>query len=158
VSYRVWGLLTILMHLAVLLIGLTAILPRSAVHAAVYGAIIPLSTLTIVYSFCAKCPCHGRHCSHVVLGPLARLVPHRSVSPYTSADYWGLGLAYLVSVAYPVPWVRQHTVLPYLYESLAAVTIALILLKVCPSCRNVNCPFNRHPRNPKYRPPARAIP
>jgi hypothetical protein len=150
-NYKAWGFITILMHFAGLAIGFAAILPHSPAHAAIYLILVAVTTLALVYSFCSKCPCHERQCSHVVLGPIARILPGRRICKYTSADYWGLGVSFFVPAIYQSHWLWKHDVLPLVFYPLFAATIALILLKVCPECKNVNCPFNRHPRNPKYR-------
>lgn len=154
-NYRVYGFITVVMHFIGLGIGLLAILPHSKFHAVCYACLVVATTLGLVYSFCAKCPCHWKQCSHVVLGPLARILPKRKVCPYRPADYWGLGISFFLPAVYQAPWLWRHPVLPYVFYPLFAATIAMILWKVCPQCRNVYCPFNRHPGNPKYHRPPR---
>lgn len=150
-TYKIWGLIAILVHFAALVVGMVAIYPHSMMHFWIYVGIVVVSTFGIIFSFCSKCPCHKHQCSHIVLGPLTRLLPLRKVSKYTTADYWGLGLSYLVGIVYPEYWLWKSPVLPFVFYPLVVATLALILLLVCPYCRNCNCPFNRHPKNPKYR-------
>lgn len=149
-NYRIYGLITVLMHVTGLGIGLAAILPHSSLHAAIYLILSVAATLGLVYCFCSKCPCHRRHCSHVLLGPIARILPKRKICKYHSADYWGLGLTFFAPAVYQAHWLWKNAVLSCLFYSLFIATILLILWKVCPQCRNVNCPFNRLPGNPKY--------
>jgi hypothetical protein len=152
-NYKVYGFITILMHFAGLAIGFVAILPFSTLHAIIYSIQVVVTTLIIVYSFCSKCPCHEKQCSHVILGPITRILPRRKIGKYKAADYWGLGISFFTPAVYQSYWLWKHAVLPYVFYILFVATIALILLNVCPQCKNVNCPFNRHPRNPKYRRP-----
>lgn len=149
--YKLYGLITILIHFAALLIGLAAIWPYSPTHAAIYAVIIVVTTLTLIYSFCSKCPCHHKECSHLILGPIAKILPKRKVGRYGPCDYWGLGLSFFVSVTYPEYWLWKYDLLPYIFYGMVITALGGILLKVCPSCKNCNCPFNRHPKNPKYR-------
>jgi hypothetical protein len=151
VGYKTWGLLTILMHLGAEVLGLCAIIPYSVPHALVYFGVMLVTTLLIVYSFCSKCPCHARQCSHVILGPVARILPKRRTGRYTRTDYLALATAFLASILYPEYWLWKYDYLPFIFYLIVIATISLILLKVCPHCKNVNCPFNRHPKNPKYR-------
>jgi hypothetical protein len=141
VNYRAHGLVSILLFYAALSAGMAAIWPHSRVLALCDLGIIVLGTLGIVYSFCAKCPCHAGHCSHILLGKLTRLVPRRRIIPYTRLDIAGLIVSALVLVLFPQPWLRSHAILWAAFWVAAAAAVGDILPAVCPSCRNVRCPL-----------------
>jgi hypothetical protein len=143
-SYRLHGLFSVILFYIAMGLGLYVIFPASPKMGLVFVGLILAATGGIVYSFCSKCPCQARNCSHILLGWIANLLPRRKPSAYTWRDISGLLLSFLVVLVFPQAWLWPHRVMFILFWVLCVLTVLDILLAVCPECKNALCPLNRN--------------
>jgi hypothetical protein len=108
----------------------------------VYLAACAAGAWTVIYAYCAKCPCKAR-CGHVLPGKAA-LAYDRQPGPYTKTEIVALVLALLLIIVLPQFWLWQSTILFIIYWSLNAIAITQALTVMCRSCDNVHCPLNRN--------------
>ena len=106
----------------------------------VYLAICAAASLTIVYVYCAKCPCK-EHCAHVLPGKAA-MAFDRQPGPYTATEIAALGLMGLLLVGPPQFWLWQYTGLFIAFWVLFAIAAIQARTFVCPACDNTHCPLN----------------
>ena len=116
------------------------IILRSTPSAAfLYGTILFLGSLTIIYAFCTKCPIRTSGCRHVLPGPLTLWLPARTQTAYTVFDYFIVLVILLVLIAYPQPWLYPHKGAMIIFWVLLLAGLAEITLYVCKGCGNTRC-------------------
>jgi len=108
----------------------------------VYLAVCAAGAWTVVYAYCAKCPCKAR-CGHVFPGKAARAYD-RQPGPYTKTEIAALILALLLIIGLPQFWLWQSTTLFIIYWSLNAISMAQARIVMCRTCDNVYCPLNNN--------------
>ena len=104
------------------------------------------SLTTILYAFCAKCPCKV-HCGHVLPGKAAKFFKRRP-GPYSTHDTGAMLLALLVLFAFPQVWLWSHPALFIAFWALSGVAVVEIRRYVCRACTNVFCPLHRAAQKP----------
>ncbi|RJP77199.1 MAG: hypothetical protein C4524_08730 [Candidatus Zixiibacteriota bacterium] len=144
-DYRVHGVAGVGLFFAAVGVGLAAVGVQSLLWGAVYLGVVLAGVWGILTSFCAKCPCQAKRCSHIILGPMARLAPRRRPGPYTRGDVGGLIVSFLVILIFPQPWLWDKLWVGLVFWSAALAAAGDILVAVCPRCLNVRCPLNRRP-------------
>ena len=152
-SYRAYGVIGILAFFAAAAVGVFGLARPHVVAmagvrpgllpAVLYGLIVLAATWTILYAYCAKCACRRKHCSHVFVGSLTVLVPRRAPAPYHRGDHAALLAALGVVALAPQPWLLAAPRLLALFWGLFALAAGLIVVRVCPACRNSRCPMWR---------------
>ena len=97
---------------------------------------------SIIYAYCAKCPCRA-NCGHVVPGKIAIALTHRDTSPYTMLEIGVVGVAVTLMYALPVFWLWRSPIVfaPYALLMLVAFLQAQIVL--CRNCNNIYCPARK---------------
>ena len=98
---QIHGILSLVLIAAAVITALAAIFPSSLFWALIYITGILASSLIIVYSFCAKCPCRHTSCGHVLPGALTWFFPRREEGPYTLADTVGVVVPLVFMVVFP---------------------------------------------------------
>jgi hypothetical protein len=104
-----------------------------------YLLICGISPLTILYAFCAKCPCQA-HCGHVFPGRVAKVFKQRPAGPYTTGEVTMTGLVLLLLMGLPQFWLWQSPWLLAAFWGLYAIAVVQIRTVVCRACDNVYCP------------------
>jgi hypothetical protein len=137
--------------LSLVLLGASAVLAfffigRSSILLAIlYGCVLGLSGIAILYSFCAKCMCRDTTCGHVIPGLLTHYLPRRVSGRYSRADLAGIILPVIVSLAYPQYWLIGNL---WGWSAFWIVTIGALVeirLYVCSGCTHRYCPARRSP-------------
>jgi hypothetical protein len=105
----------------------------------VYLAACALGGATIVYAYCARCPCKA-HCAHVLPGKAA-LAFDRQPGPYTATEIVALALAGLLIIGLPQFWLWRYLGPFIAHWVLMAVALVQVRIVVCRSCDNVYCPL-----------------
>ena len=134
------GIFSLLLILASVVIAAGYLLGNFPGWGLVYIGIIVLANPLVLYSYCAKCLCRQDACSHVVPGKLTRLLPARRQAPYSFWDYFATAIALAVLLGFPQIWLWRSTGLWVLFWILVAIGLIEILIFVCRTCRNANCP------------------
>jgi hypothetical protein len=96
---------------------------------------------TILFAYCAKCPCRLQGCGHVIPGWLTRFLPARNQGTYGVMDYLGVIIPLVLWVTVPQTWLRHHLPAMILFWMLLAAGSIEILLYVCKGCNNDRCPM-----------------
>lgn len=106
---------------------------------AVLGFMLP-----VVGILCARCPYpYTRHtCLFVPYGLIPRMVAFRP-HPMKGWEKAVLVLFFAGLVVWPLPFLAAHPLWLVTFLVLALPTNGAILVRYCPRCRNVRCPFNR---------------
>jgi hypothetical protein len=138
---EVHGLISLFLIAAAIMIGVISIFTVSLPMAAAYIAIIFLSFLGIIYSFCSKCACKNKGCGHVIPGIIAGLMPSREVGPYTFPDIGGLVISLILLFGFPQYWLWAKPAFIIIFWIFAIAGIIEIRKYVCPMCSNENCPI-----------------
>jgi hypothetical protein len=129
---------------------------RSSVLLAVlYGCVLGLSGIAVLYSFCAKCMCRDTTCGHVIPGMLTRYLPRRLSGRYTAGDKVGVLIPVLVSLVYPQYWLIGNLGAWSAFWILIIGAAAEIRTHVCYGCANRHCPLRQSPKvEPETKPTA----
>jgi hypothetical protein len=139
----VHGIMSIVLVVGAVGIGAAAIMPSSMHGALGYLAISALSAVTMVASFCTRCPHRGGTCPHVVPGRLAALLPAREPGPYNLLDSAGVAVPGFIILLAPQYWLISSFSLFLVFWTLALVGFAEIRTFVCGGCENGNCPMRK---------------
>ena len=137
---RFHGITSIVLVAAAIVIAAIAVFRASWVMGVVYLGVCAAALVTIVYAYCAKCPCK-EHCAHVFLGKAA-MAFDRQPGPYTATEIAALILALLLLLGLPQFWLWRYTGLFVAFWVLNAIAIVQIRTVVCPACDNTHCPLN----------------
>ncbi len=128
------------------LIALHAIGASSVLLAVLYGCMLALSGIAILYSFCAKCRCRDTTCGHVIPGMITRYLPRRLPSRYSLSDRIGILLPIAVSLIYPQYWLAGSPLEWAVFWILMVGAAVEMRVSVCPGCTNRYCPARSTPR------------
>lgn len=123
---------------AIVIAAVTAFL-ASRVLAIVYLVVCVVALTSVLFAYCAKCPCRT-HCSHVFPGKLAALLA-RQPGPYTSIEVAALVVAFILLLGLPQAWLWRTPLWLVVFWLLNAVAVVQIRRAVCPGCDNVYCPL-----------------
>jgi hypothetical protein len=123
-----------------LAIGLFSIGKSSILLAILYGCVMGLSGIAILYSFCAKCMCRSTTCGHVIPGVLTRYLPRRMSGRYSRGDRLGIALPLVVSLIYPQYWLLGNLWWWGAFWVLFVGAAVEIRTQVCRGCGNRYCP------------------
>lgn len=137
---RFYGITSIGLVLATVIIALVTVFQTSPLLGLVYLVGCAVAPLGIVYAFCARCPCRT-HCAHVIFGKLATAFTHRQPGPYTPAELAVVGLGLLWLLGLPQVWLWRTSLWLAVFWLLNGVSVLEIRLAVCPACDNVHCPL-----------------
>jgi hypothetical protein len=104
-----------------------------------YALLLVVSSLSIVYAYCAKCPVRLTNCGHVIIGPVTRIFLERKSGSYTRFEYGVVLSALLLLILVPQFWLWQHP--RFLISFWIALIIAGLEINryVCTRCDNVHC-------------------
>lgn len=136
------GVFSLILILISIVIALIYLLRNSTGWGLVYLCIIVIVNPIVLYSYCAKCLCRDDACSHVIPGKLTRLLPARKPGPYSQMDYYSTALSLTVLFGFPQAWLWQNLAILIAFWMLLIVGLVEILLFVCRTCSNDNCPMN----------------
>lgn len=113
--------------------------------AVLYAVLLVGGCRAMLYSICTKCP-HilDGTCRHVLPGSVALvLLKPRKATPYTFWEYFILAAVIAFVVVFPQYWLWKQKVFLIVFWVLAAISAIQILTRVCRTCNNELCPFNR---------------
>ncbi len=95
----------------------------------------------ILWAFCARCPCAGKGCGHVVPGMAARaLFRPRTPGRYTATELAATAVGVVLILVAPTAWLWRSLPLLGIFLALVIVTLVVIRAMVCRGCGNRNCP------------------
>jgi hypothetical protein len=134
------GMLSLIFLGISLAVGIFSIGKSSVLLAILYGCVLGLSGVVILYSFCARCMCRGTTCGHVIPGMLTKYLPRRMSGRYTSGDRIGMVLPLVVSLIYPQYWLIGNLWWWGAFWVLFIGASIEIRTQVCRGCGNRNCP------------------
>ncbi len=137
---RFHGVTSVVFAAVAIVIAVITAFRASVGSGVVYLAICAAASLTIIYAYCAKCPCK-EHCAHVLPGKAAMLFD-RQPGPYTATEIAALVLALLLLIVPPQFWLWQNTGLLVAFWVLFAIAAIQARGFVCPACDNTHCPLN----------------
>ena len=136
---RFHGVFSMTLLFSSLIMGLVFIAGESTALAIVYGIIIIVSFVIIVYAYCPKCNCRFDSCAHILPGLLTKILPEREQTEYTNLDMVGVILPLAITVLFPILWLWQDKIALAIYLAVIAIGIMEIRLILCPKCSNAKC-------------------
>ena len=98
---------------------------------------------SIIYAYCAKCPCRKDHCAHVVPGKLAAALTNRETSPYTLLELVVVGVFVLLMYGLPLFWLWRSLLVLVPYILLMVFSVFQMQTILCRNCNNIYCPARR---------------
>ena len=123
-----------------IVIGLLFIMNKSLPMGLLYIAIIFISTVIIVYSFCSKCTCRLDSCSYIFPGKLSELLPSRKQNNYTVLDILSLVVSFAVLIIFPQFWLWENKMFLIIFWLFLFIALVETMLFVCRNCNNEKCP------------------
>lgn len=138
---RFHGLFSLVLVAASLLIGVYALMSDSIIAGIVYMAVIVVSIIVILYSYCSKCECRLNSCGHVIPGRLTRFLPERRDRGYNVFDYIGVLLPLAVIILLPQLSLWKNKILFSIFWVLLVIALIEIFFFVCTKCVNNKCPL-----------------
>jgi hypothetical protein len=139
--HRVHGVSSILLFAVAVAVADTVLFRISLGLGLSYVGVAVAGLLGIVTSFCTQCCCKHQ-CSHVALGWIAQWLPARPVGKYQRRDLIGVIASFAAIAIFPQFWLWTQPLMGVLFWALTAAIVLEIARGVCPSCRNVLCPFH----------------
>lgn len=133
------GLLALVPFFSAIILVLIYLFKISILLTVIYFLTVSISIALLVFSYCAKCPCRIKHCTHWILGPLTKYFPKRKISPYNFFDYFGLAAAFLIIILFPQKYIYKNIFLLVTFWILIGITFYLILKHSCKICLNKFC-------------------
>jgi hypothetical protein len=105
----------------------------------VYLAICVMSLLTMLYMYCAKCPCRT-HCGHVIPGKIVVVFKDRPSEPYTPVEMVFTIVAMLFLIGLPQVWLWEYIWLFIAFWVMIVLAVIQMKTVVCRACDNIYCP------------------
>jgi hypothetical protein len=139
----VHGIVSMCLLLVVMGIYTASIMSSSLTTGAIYLLIVGTSSMLLLYSYCAKCPCRNNNCDHILPGRLTRWLPKRKEGPYTPLDYAATALAIALIILLPQLWLAGKPLLLSISWGLLVISGIEITLFVCHGCENTYCPMRK---------------
>ncbi len=143
-AFKAYGVIFLVLALAAWLLGAGVTMRASRAWGIANVAAILVGFVTVVWSYCAKCPVR-KDCSHVLPGFLTRFFPRRTTGPYSRADVAAMAVAFILMTVFPLYWLVRNLPLLVLYVALLAAAVVELRAKVCGDCRNVFCVLRKNP-------------
>ncbi|MBN1294808.1 MAG: hypothetical protein JXB48_23430 [Candidatus Latescibacteria bacterium] len=142
-SVHFHGKFSLLLFLAAIVVGLVAIVKESTTMGMMYGVVILISLVSILWSYCAKCRCRKGGCVHYFTAKIANLLPDRKPGKYTLWDNLGLLVPVAVMLIIPQFWLWKNTPLIIVFWTGVVVSVIDLRLFVCCACKNRVCILNK---------------
>jgi hypothetical protein len=133
------GLISLFLIFMAIAVALGAVFPKSLALGALYLVIVAVCFANILISYCAKCPCRDKDCSHVIPGKLTKYLPKRKEGPYSFADILSTLLSIGAILVIPHLWLVYNIFSLVLFWVLIVVAALEIIFLVCPDCSNAYC-------------------
>ncbi len=140
------GVLSLVFGGVAALIALSVIGSSSIFLAVLYGCILVLAGIAILYSYCAKCRCRATTCGHVIPGMLTRYLPRRLSGRYSIIDRFGILFPAAIILAYPQYWLAGNFPVWGAFWILIIGAAAEVRIFNCPRCTNRFCMVLYHPQ------------
>ena len=134
------GVFSLILIFFSIVIGLLFIMNKSLPMGLLYIAIIFISPMIVVYSFCSKCICRLDSCGHIFPGKLSKLLPSRKQNNYTMLDILGAAVSLTVLIIFPQFWLWENKIFLIIFWLLLFIALVEIMLFVCRNCNNEKCP------------------
>jgi len=144
---RIHGVISLILFAIAILIAINAVFAHRILFGIIYSIFLPIGSLLAISGFCPKCPhVADRTCRHVIPGEIVRLFPSgHTGGKYRARDYLILIVPILLIIGIPqISLLRQGVLSFGVFWGIMALTVAEILVFVCNSCRNANCPANKY--------------
>jgi hypothetical protein len=133
------GIISLCLIFVAIAVALGAIVLKSPLLALIYLAVCAVCFLNILYSYCAKCPCRSKNCSHEILGGLTKFLPKRKEGPYSFVDILSTLISIGAILIIPHLWLVYNIPSLVLFWLLIIVAGLEIVFLVCPDCSNKYC-------------------
>jgi hypothetical protein len=148
------GMLSLIFLVGSVIIAFLSIGRSSVLLSILYGCVLGLSGIVILFFFCSKCMCRDTTCGHVFPGMLTRYLPRRMTGRYSSSDRFGLSLPIIVSLIYPQYWLIGNLWVWSVFWILTIGAGVEIRMWVCRGCMNRYCPVRHKPSVEREEEPA----
>ncbi|MFC1883203.1 hypothetical protein ACFL2O_00390 [Thermodesulfobacteriota bacterium] len=136
---RFHGVFSLVLVAVSLLIGIYVLMSESVLTGIVYSAVIAVSIVVIVYSYCSKCDCRLDSCGHVIPGKLTKFLPDRAGRGYNALDYIGVVLPFAAIILLPQMSLWKNKILFSLFWVFLVLALLEIFFFVCTKCMNNKC-------------------
>ncbi len=136
---RLHGIVSLVFIAGAFLIAFLIILKSSIFAGLLYGALVLIGSLVIVYAFCTKCSIRTSGCRHIFPGKLTAWLPARPQTAYTLPDYLTVGVVLIVLIVYPHRWLLEHLGSLLVFWFFLAAGLTEIVRFVCKGCGNWGC-------------------
>jgi hypothetical protein len=136
---RLHGVVSLALIAGAFLIGLLIVLKSNVIAGLLYGVIVIVGSVLIIYAYCTKCPIRTSACRHILPGLLTPWLPKRAQAAYTVRDYLTVTLILVILIIYPHPWLVESKGSLLVFWALLSMGLVEILLFVCKGCGNVRC-------------------
>ena len=133
------GIISLFLILAAIATALGDVFPKSWVFGLLYVLAVVLCTMSIVYAYCAKCPCRRYACGHAIFGWLAVRFTNRKEGRYTFLDIASTTISIAAILLIPQLWLIESFPALVLFWSLMLLAVLDIVFLVCPGCTNKYC-------------------
>jgi len=120
-------------------LAMTAMFLESVYLGLGYAIFLMATSLTIVYTYCTKCPVRTTSCGHVFVGKITQIFPERKEGPYSQFEYTIVVIALLSLIMIPQYWLWNNRGLLIAFWILVILAGAEINRFVCPQCDNSQC-------------------
>jgi hypothetical protein len=140
---QIHGLISISLVLIAVAFGATAMFLSAPLLGLAYLVTVALALGVVLYAYCAKCADRAR-CGHVLPGKIVTAFTNRQTEPYTSFELILVGVALLLLLGLPQPWLWRFPGLLAAFWVLTAIALLQIRAVVCRACNNKNCPAYPH--------------
>lgn len=135
-----FGVLSLVMIGAAVVLGLVTILMTSVSAGIIYGLAVLGGGFLILMNYCRKCP-HSMNnsCRHIWPGRIAKKLPYKKTGKYTFWEVSSVILTILILLIMPVMYIYDQYVLLGIYLLCWAAGVVMIRTRVCTTCFNRWC-------------------
>ncbi len=140
---QAYGILVLVEAFIANLLAVIVLMQRSWILAAGYLLVCLIGGGSIIYAYCAKCPCRDGQCAHVIPGKIASILTHRETSPYTLFEIAVVGIAVLLIYGLPLLWLWGYPIVLVSFVLLMALASFQAQTVLCRNCSNIYCPLRR---------------
>jgi len=133
------GVFSLVLVFFSILIGFFSIGYHSLLMGILYLLITIISSVSVLYFYCAKCYCRFNSCVHIFPGKLTRHLPFRDQGEYTRQDYLGTIIPISIIFLFPQFWLLKNlTLFVFFWISLLAGVVQINTF-LCRTCENKRC-------------------
>jgi hypothetical protein len=136
---NIHGLISISLFFMAVSVAMGAVIPKSIILSLIYLLIVILCFVNIVISYCSKCTCKEKECSHLFPGLLAKYFPNKKINKYSYLDIFVTLISLSAILIIPHFWLIYNIPSLILFWIFIVTSFLEKILFVCHECSNVNC-------------------